>query len=335
MINYQGRATTGQHLEDLACGYWLSETLFAALRLALFAHLEPGPLPLAGLARRADCQEAPLARLLLALEGLGLVECEAGGWRNAPLASRHLVPDQPEFLGDFLLYRRYLTPSWHDLAPRVAGRELAPELSREDDYQTRTYHYVRALDQLARVKAVEIERRLTADAWAGPILDIGGGAGAVSRRLRRPGETVVLLELPEVLSAARRLYPQPEDWRGIAGEEGDFRDPHRPAGRRFGLIIMANFLHTYEPEEARRLTAKAAGLLAPDGLLLIHDYFPDRTPRQGRLYDLNMLLNTAAGVCHPAQDVSYWLAGLGLTPQTLDLPSDSGLILARRPPSCP
>ena len=322
-----------QALEDLACAYWLSDVLFAALELQLFTHLEAGPT-LAELTRSANCLKSPLARLLEALAQLGLVHEENGRWHNQPLASRHLVAGTADYLGDFLLYRRYLQEPWQGLATAVAGRPLAPTLSRQDDYPTRNLHYVRALDQLARQKAAEITALLADLPWRGPLLDIGGGAGALGRALIRQQPTeATLFELPEVVSAARSLYPNPGDWHGITTLAGDFRDHAFANAERFGLILLANVLHTYDEAEARHCLTKAAALLTPEGHLLIHDYCPDRTPVKGQLYDLNMMLNTAHGACHPASTLGQWLAASGLhNVRVIDLASDSSLILAQAPP---
>ena len=326
---------TAQALEDLACAYWRSDVLFAALELRLFAALADRPLTLAELARAAACREAPLVRLLTALAQLGLLATDDGRFSNLPIAHRHLVPGGEDYLGDFLLYRRYLQPPWQGLASAVAARPLPPALSPQDDYHTRNLHYVRALHQLARLKAREIAGLLATIAWRGPILDLGGGAGAVSRELlrQRPGSQATLFELPEVLTAAHSLLPQQADWLGIEDLAGDFRHDPVPGGNRFGLILLANVLHTYDEAAARHCLARAVAWLAPGGHLLIHDYCPDRTPIKGQLYDLNMLLNTHQGQCFAAQDVSNWLSELGLlTPQVVDLPSDSSLILAQAAP---
>lgn len=326
---------TSQALEDLACAYWRSEVLFAALELRLFAALADGPLPLADLARVAACHESPLGRLLPALAGLGLVAENDGRWGNLPIAHRHLVPAAADYLGDFLLYRRYLQAPWQKLAATVAIRPLPAALSPDDDYPTRNLHYVRALHQLARLKAKEIASQLAAIPWQGPLLDLGGGAGAVSRELlrQRPGTRATLFELPEVLAAAHQLFPEPADWRGIDTVAGDFRHDRLGEGEGFGLILLANVLHTYDEAAARRCLAQAVAWLAPGGHLLIHDYCPDRTPLKGQLYDLNMLLNTHQGHCFKACTLGHWLRELGLSePQVIDLPSDSSLILAQAPP---
>lgn len=325
--------SASQTLEDLACAYWLSDVLFAALELRLFGFLAFGPLAVSELARVANCLAGPLSRLLATLSQLGLVDEDEGRWQNLPLAARHLVPDTPAYLGDFLLYRRYLQTSWHGLASTVAGRALPPALSPRDDYPTRNLHYVRALDQLARLKAVEIVQALSALPWRGPILDIGGGAGALCRELvKQQATSATLLELPEIIKAAHLLYPDPDAWRGITARAGDFRDHDFADHERFGVILLANFLHTYDEAAARQCLHQAVALLAPGGHLIIHDYCPDRQPVKGQLYDLNMMLNTHQGHCFPALVLGQWLTDCGLLPsQVIDLPSDSSLVLAQAP----
>ncbi|NOX26174.1 MAG: class I SAM-dependent methyltransferase, partial [Deltaproteobacteria bacterium] len=166
-----------------------------------------------------------------------------------------------------------------------------------------------------------------------PILDIGGGAGALSRRLLQdlPKGRAVLLEMAEILTAARKLYPRKNQWTGMELRPGDFRNTKFT--ERFATIIMANILHIYAPDEARRLLAKAAGLLVPGGLLLVHDYFPDRPGpalAKGSLYDLNMMLNTCEGRCHDSGSIAAWFKEAGLSAIEInDLNSDSGIICAR------
>ena len=158
------------------------------------------------------------------------------------------------------------------------------------------------MDTLAGAKAPEIVSLIESRTWESPILDVGGGAGALSRALvkTRPGSRSVLFELPEVLDAAKSLYPDPADWDSIQTVGGDFRTYRFDREQDFGLVMLSNFLHAYGPEEARPLLHKAVRLLAPGGLLLVPDYFPDRfgrSPQKGVFYDLNMMLNTFNGVC--------------------------------------
>lgn len=327
-----------QKLEDLACAYWSSDTLFAALELNIFGSLGSETMDVASLARIAHCHPAQLDCLLAVLARLSLVEEREGGWRNLPEAICHLVPGKPEYLGDFLLYRRYLQPPWHSLAQTISSRPLPPAIDRDADYPTRNRHYVRALDQLARLKAQEIITELSRSPWHGPVLDVGGGAGAFSRALIQGQiqQTIkaTLFDLPEVLTVAQELYPTADDWLNISPLPGEFLSHAFPATERFGLIVFANFLHIYNESEAKICLSKASSLLATTGQVLIHDYYPDRGTIKGPLYDLNMLINTHNGRCHKARDLITWLADTGLSEvRVVDLASDSTLIIARRP-SC-
>lgn len=323
-----------QYLEDLACAYWFSEALFTALDLRLFAHLDPDGRPLTSLAAAAAAEPEALFRLLRALERMALVVRAGELWCNGQAAARYLVPGKADYMGDFLLYRRFMQGNWQGLTEKLApGR---PARQEDLDYRERNFRYVRAMDVLARQKAGEIVDRLPLTTLAGPVLDAGGGAGALLRALqsRRPDLAMVLFDIPEVIEAARRLYPLGADWSGITPMAGDFRNYH--FDRKFGLVILANFLHAYGPAEAAELLAKAAGLLAPGGRLLIHDYFPDRpgtSAEKGALYDLTMMLNTFNGACHESTAILGWLETLGLSHHSCgELATDSSLILAGRKP---
>ena len=67
----------------------------------------------------------------------------------------------------------------------------------------------------------------------------------------------------------------------------------------YGLVVLRNFLHTYGPKTAHRLLVMAVGLTNEKGVLLIHDYFPDRPSKRSHkeaLYDINMLLSTYSSI---------------------------------------
>lgn len=276
---------------------------------------------------------------------MDLIHDTSHGLVNSQMARRFLLSGQPDYMGDFIFYRRYMQIGWRGLTEAVAcpDRQVTPGgLSAEGDYTVRNFHYVRAMDRLARIKARDITACLKADAWNGPVLDVGGGAGAICRELVKTqsalGRSVsaTLFDLPEVIDAVRRLYPEDGNGVGIEMLEGDFRSHALPSGASYGLVVLSNFLHAYAKETARQLLLKAVVLTAPGSVLLIHDYFPDRSgrrPHKGALYDLNMMLNTYDGACHPFNLVCEWLTAAGMHHRvTVDLESDSTILLAGRSP---
>lgn len=245
------------------------------------------------------------------------------------------------------------------MADVMADHAAEPVSDSVDNYAERNFNYVKSLDQLARQKSKEILEILIRETCEPPVLDIGGGAGSLCRFLvawlsgserkkeilhhvpdtlskalpEAPGSLPgVLMDLPEVIEVARKIYPDETDWQGIETIAADFRFFTFPKERSFGLIVMSNFLHAYGQKEARRLLEKAIGLLKPGGKILIHDYFPDRqgrNPRKGAIYDLAMMLNTYDGRCHETSSVVSWLDAAGIRKSVvIDLETDSTLILA-------
>ncbi len=320
-----------QYLEDLSTGYWYSQVLFTALELEVFKFLDHGISTLTGLACAMDCHESELFRLLRAMERMALVYNDRDHWYNAQVSSLFLVPDKEGYMGAFFLYRKYMAPNWAKLFDKVSHREQPK--AEDPDYKERNRRYVKSMDTLVKQKAPEIADLVARENAMGPVLDVGGGSGSLARAIiaRCPGTEAVLFDLEEVIEAARDIYPDKGSWQRITPMSGDFRshDFHQ----QFGLILLSNFLHAYGPDEAKELLQRAVSLLKPDGMVVIHDYFPDRSgrsPQKGALYDLSMMLNTYNGACHPAATIKAWLEELGVTPvETIDLATDTSIMVGR------
>ncbi|MGC8492180.1 MAG: DUF2284 domain-containing protein [Syntrophobacteraceae bacterium] len=328
-----------QRLEDLATAYWYSEVLFASLELNIFGLLAERPATAEELSAKTGYDADGLLRLLDALVVLGLLVEYEGEFANGPLAAKRLVPGTPDYLGDFLLYRRYFAPHWQRLAARVRDGARANERRVDESaekYRERTFAYVKALDLQANLKAAEAVDCIR-DFFSSPpglVLDAGGGAGAWCRALRKewPDVRTVLLDLPETISAAHRLYPDPETWAGIEAVAGSLLDPCI-AGGRFDLIVASNVVHAYGRREAAAILENLAACLAPEGTLLVHDYLADAhqsDPVKGALYDLHMLLNTYNGRVYKLEEMVELLEGAGLNAvKFLHLESDTSIFLAK------
>jgi predicted metal-binding protein len=324
-------AGTGyQYLEDLSTAYWYSQVLFTSLELNIFGCVENGATDIDALAGHTGTNPDTLFRLLTALVRMALLIRDGDQWYNTQMSVEWLVPGREGYMGELLLYRQYMGKNWSQLTAAVGHR---PGGEKEKiSYKERNFHYVRAMDILVRQKAQQIAAIVPETELTGPILDVGGGAGSMIRHLwQRPGSRdAFLFDLDETIEAAIKLYPDAESWNGIRVQGGDFRT--HLFDRKFGLILLSNFLHAYGRKEAKRLLSKAVSLLHAGGRLLIHDYFPDRSgvnPQKGALYDLAMMVNTYNGACHEAGLIMKWLEELNVPNiEIRDLDTDSSFILA-------
>ncbi len=329
-----------QYLEDLATASWFSEVFFAAVELGLFGLIESHYPDTKTLARLSETDEDGLERLLLVLLRQKLIIRDTERWMNSQVVRKYLLPDSSSYMGDFLLYRKYMQANWKTIVKKVSLKKNPLEyLPEPADYQTRTFNYVRAMDQLVIQKAEEILDVVGMDTWKPPVLDMGGGAGSLSRLFlekkigsiggqKKYGD---VFDLAEVIAAVGKLYPDPDFWVHLDAVSGDFRQDRSRVEKKYGLILISNFLHAYDSEEAKLLLLKACRHLEKDGLILIHDYFPDRrgrSPVKGPLYDLNMMLNTYNGRCHKSSQIETWLEQGGIIGTIVrDLVTDSSIIL--------
>ncbi|MBI5444506.1 MAG: hypothetical protein HY900_25250 [Deltaproteobacteria bacterium] len=314
-----------QDLEDLATAAWLAETLFAAIELGVFERLRDENVALGELARRCGADEPAFERLAQALSALGLLSLCEGRAACTEVARRHLVPGSAGYLGHSLAYRRRLAGTWARLADAVrTGRSPVkpPEGECDETYRARVRAYLLAMDDVARHKAGLIADRLDLSTVCPPrLLDLGGGAGGLTAGLlsRKPGWIGVVADMPEVAGEARRLWAEREGAgevlaRELFGGEGGPRlaftgvdllgeELPRPAGGGgWGVILASNIAHAYAAPEAGDLLDRAARALAPDGLLVVHDFWtdgPGRGPAKAAVFDLHMLIHTYQGRTYP------------------------------------
>ena len=91
-------------LIEMACAYWHSATLIAAVRLDLFTRLAEGPATPAELAARLGTDPVATDALLTGLASLQLIAKADDRFTNTALADTFLVAGRPAFLGPALLY---------------------------------------------------------------------------------------------------------------------------------------------------------------------------------------------------------------------------------------
>ncbi len=318
-LDFDPQSSGPQYLEDLATGYWFSEALFTAVSAGVFDLLAGGGMTPCELAERLQWEPLGTERFLNALCVLGLLTREGDRFGNTALAAACLVKGKDGYQGDSILWRKHLQKGWGELEAclQTGGRVSYLSDDEPDRLQQRVRSYIRAMDNVARVKAQEIWP-LFAGCFLGQggleILDVGAGSGAISAAFleQYPAARATLLDLGDVLDIAGEML----DARGLGERvtccQADILEPWPVPAGRYHLVLLSNITHVYSGQELPEILTRAVRCLNPGGYLVVHDFYQGHDPVKAGLLDLNMFINTYNGRLFPEQWVRELLLMEGL-----------------------
>jgi hypothetical protein len=315
---------TRERLMETSGGYWAACALHAGLRLRVFDALAFGPLKANDLADAIRASHRGTAALLNALAAMGLLSKEGELFSNTEVAKELLCPASPSYLGHILLHHHFIMERWAQLSQAVrTGRPVSGASSRSHD-KAEQEAFLMGMFNIASgtapkvVDAVDLAGRKR-------LLDLGGGPGtyAVHFCLKNPELHAVIFDLPGTQPYAEDTIARFGLAHFIAFAPGDFIDDELPSG--FDVAWLSQILHGEGPEECQRLIQKAAGALAPGGLLLVHEFLLEDTmdrPLHPALFSLNMLVGTEKGQSYSEGQVRAMMEAAGLRDlRRIDLPA--------------
>jgi SAM-dependent methyltransferase len=319
-------------LSDMANGYRTSSTILAAVELGVFKALSAGLKSVGTLAQELGCSPRALRLLLDALTGLDLLRIEEGRYTLHGLADEFLRPGQPGYMGDIIEHNVAMMKKWSHLAEVVrSGNPHRREQLRSPE-ELRAF--IMGMQNIAVKSAWQMVEFLDLGGIR-RILDVAGGPGTYLHTLLHhiPDATGTVLDLPDVIDIAREQTEKEGLTSRVGFIEGDMFEVDY-AGP-WDLAILSNIIHSWDEEDNIRLVARSAASLAPDGFLLVKDFFLDEnrtTPPDASLFSLNMLVGTDSGRSYSWQECEAWLteAGLKLIRRGR-VGISSGLILAQKP----
>jgi acetylserotonin N-methyltransferase len=288
---------------DLIEAFRRSKTMFAAVALGVFDHLERGLASAASLAAELGAQPQSIERLLDACVGLGFLRKNQGRYANEPVASAYLCRAGDGSLTGYILYSNdVLFPMWAHLedAVREGSHRWQQTFALEGsifnhffktEEATRTclmgMHGFGVLSSPKVVAAFDLSRfrRLT---------DLGGATGhlAIAACERYPDLRAAVFDLPRVIEVARELVSRSQAAARLETIAGDFFADDLPEA---DLFAVGRILHDWSTEKIGALLAKIFARLPAGGGLLIAEKLlaEDKSgPTPAHMQSLNMLVCT-------------------------------------------
>ncbi len=289
--------------------------LLAALELDVFNTLgSGGPSPIEPLAERLGVSSPHLRSLLDSLVAMELLEQVRDIYDLNDAARRYLASDGPASMAELIP----VAPGPHDNWTRLADtiRQGQPAEPIEDDPVAFYTSLVEGTFTTMFRCASRADLKIRYSALDAPrILDLGAGGApwAIAMLAANPGATAVINDLDDVIEVAK----DKADEFGVISRcrflPGDFHHIEIEPGS-FDLVVLGHVCRTEGAEGAKHLIDRAFEALAPEGRLILADYFQDADRKfnpHAVLMGATMMASTRRGFTFTHGEFSAWLRAAG------------------------
>jgi predicted O-methyltransferase YrrM len=322
---------TSETILRLSGDYWKICALHAGVKLEIFTVIGEDCLTAADITRRIKGDLRGITMLLNALKALDLLIHRDGRYANTAAGKSLLSNDSDQYLGHLIMHHHHLMASWSRLDKAVkTGKPLRTSAARGS--AGRRESFLMGMFNIAMKVAPEVAAAIDLSKCR-RLLDLGGGPGtyAVHFCLANPQLRATVYDLPETRPFAERTITKFGLTNRIDFAAGNYLEEAIPGF--YDVVLLSHILHAEGPEECRQLVQKAASVLQPGGLIIIHEFILDSTmdsPLHPALFALNMLLGTPTGQAYSEEQLIEMLAKARVRDVRripLLTPSDSGIII--------
>jgi predicted O-methyltransferase YrrM len=310
--------------------YWRSFALHAATKLGIFTIIGSEEIAGEDIAHKLGAKKRGVVMMLNALAAMNLLVKKGDRYSNTPSSISFLSKDSPEYMGHIIMHHHHLALSWLKLDEAVrTGSPMRMRSSGSDEDARESFlmgMFNIALNLAPRlVNTIDISERRH-------LLDLGGGPGtyAIHFCLNNPRLRATVYDLPGTAPYARKTIERFGLSDRIDFVAGDYLK--EDISGSYDVAWLSQILHAEGPDDCQRIIGKAASVLEPGGLLLIHEFILENTmdgPLQPALFSLNMLLGTENGRSYSEGEIMEMLARVGakeIKRIPSEFPIESGII---------
>ncbi|MBF0204532.1 MAG: methyltransferase domain-containing protein, partial [Desulfamplus sp.] len=318
-------------LLELSGSYWQTCTLHGGVKLDIFTAIGNDNLAAGEVAEKIGSPVRSLAMLLDALSAMNLLTKDHDKYCNTTLSSTFLSKESPRYVGFMIMHHHHLVESWSRLDESVmSGKSVRTRSSFEEDKQRESFLMGMFNIAMATAPGLVPTIDLTGKKH---LLDLGGGPGtyAIQFCLQNPDLTAVVFDLPTTRPFAEKTIERFDQQNRITFQSGDFLKD--PIEGEYDVVWISHILHGDSPSDCDRIVQKAASVLQPGGMIIIHDFILNNKkdgPLFPALFSLNMLLGTDGGQAYSEQELMTMLEKAGfsnIVRTSYKGPMESGLVI--------
>jgi ubiquinone/menaquinone biosynthesis C-methylase UbiE len=263
---------------EAALAYQKTAALTAAIKLDIVTLIGSGAATSDALAGKTGASSRGMRILCDFLTVIGLLKKQEGAYSVCESAKRYLDPSSPAWMGssiDFYAAPEILRLVLDDPVSYVKSGG-SPGLANLSPDHPVWLRFAKAMSPGARLAAKRAAVYLARqDGRAAKVLDVAAGHGFYGIELAQafPEAVVTAVDWASVLELAltnARDAGVADRYRVVSGNafEVDWGDG-------FDLVMFANFLHHFSPEECTTVLRKVRSSLSPQGRACTVDFVPD------------------------------------------------------------
>ncbi|KAM9708441.1 acetylserotonin O-methyltransferase 2 [Menidia menidia] len=307
-------------------GFRVSKVIFSACELGVFDLLLKSQEALSArhVAQELGASEDGMERLLDALVGIEILEVEkterTALYSSTDVANLYLAKGSAKSLHDMIIYQsQTIYPLWNNMVDAVReGRnqnEKTFGLPSEKVFQAlyrSEEEMMKFMGLMNSSWVLDGHDVVTAFNLSGfrRIVDLGGCTGALAHEIVKayPSASVAVFDLPEVVEAAQKHFPQENE--ALAFQTGDFFSGEIPSA---DLYVLARIIHDWPEEKCLALLKKIYDNCKPGGGVLLVEamlFENKRGPVMAQIFSLNMLVQ-AEGRERPPSEYTSMLQKTG------------------------
>ena len=297
----------------LARQFMESRILLSAAEMNIFSHLDGTPSTAEDLANRLPADLRGLTILLDALTAMDLLSKDKDTYITATDAAPFLTAKSPRSVLPMLHHAAHLWESWSELTSKVKKHGVnetpASSVRNADELSA----FIGAMHVVGMPLARKIVKAVQPGA-ARNLLDVGGASGTYITAFLKavPEMKATLFDRPAVIQLARDRLIEAGMLDRVQLVPGDFYVDELPGGH--DLAMLSAIIHQNSPGENVELFRKVLQAMVSGGRIIIRDHVmePDRTkPRDGAIFAVNMLVNTAGVSTYTFDEIRNWLMQTG------------------------
>jgi 3-hydroxy-5-methyl-1-naphthoate 3-O-methyltransferase len=273
--------------------------------------------------------------MLTAMVAMDLIETEKDRYTNSPLAETFLVRGKPTFFGDMILMQgTRLYNMWGKLDEAVKNnvppKDVFDNLQQDNEVAKA---FVSAMHNNSIGPAKALAEKIDFSKY-NQLLDVGGGSGSYPIILAGQFQNLkaIIFDYKAVCEIAEQFIQSSGLQQRISTTSGDVLFDDLPRG--CDVALLAQVIHSYSPDDCKRILKKIYDALTSNGLLIINEFFladDKQGPLFPALFSVNMLIESQKGKCYSKAEVTSWLEEIGFEgAQSGDLVGPVGFLTARK-----